>query len=466
MKSAESQTTIAVPSSEEIELEKIEIKSKKEPLGKVRAKYNYFGQSEKELSFRKNDEFLILSKSNENGWTLGLFDHTEGYFPTSYIEILEEFEIKETKPSPNYLLNDDAPETPSPRRRAATSSKSYDKAAIKNSSNNNSPKQQQNKKAEKKNVVTLLENFQMGERIGKGQYGSVYRGINVDNGEMVAIKQVGKIKMKKAEIASIMGELELLKQLDHTNVLSYKGFIETKEHINIVLDFVEGGSLASILGKFGVIPEKLAICYIKQILDGLDYLHDRDVIHRDIKCGNILVTKDGSVKLADFGIAMKLGDPSAPAVGSPYWMAPEVIEMKGSSSACDIWALGCTIIELLTGQPPYFEFNQVQAMFCMVENEKPPYPQNMSNDMKSFLDQCFKRDPKDRSTAKKLKKHALLGGNAHSSTSASDDNDFDLEALDDIDLNALSGGLEDYNLDLGDLSNINNLLDALGESHG
>ena len=292
---------------------------------------------------------------------------------------------------------------------------------------------------------------------------------------MVAIKQVTKFKIKKSEIASIMGELGLLKKLNHINVLSYKGFIETKEHINIVLDFVEGGSLASILGKFGVIPEKLAVCYIKQILDGLEYLHKCDVIHRDIKCGNILVTKDGSIKLADFGIAMNLGDPSAPAVGSPYWMAPEVIEMKGSSSACDIWALGCTIIELLTGQPPYFEFNQVQAMFCMVENEKPPFPQKMSSDMENFLNLCFKRDPLDRPSASQLKRHVLVGGpGLDDNNTIHDDDDYDLDGLDNIDLNSYGDidistlndlDLSSYenNLDYNefDVSNLDSLLDSL-----
>lgn len=167
---------------------------------------------------------------------------------------------------------------------------------------------------------------------------------------------------------------------------------------------------------------------------------------------------------------MKLGDPSAPAVGSPYWMAPEVIEMRGSSSACDIWALGCTIIELITGQPPYFEFNQVQAMFCMVENERPPFPQNMSKNLESFLDACFKRNPEDRATAKQLKRHPLVRSpdDVSEDDEEEEDKEFDLasiEGLDDIDMAAL-GDLEGYgNLDdLGsdfDVSNLEGILDSL-----
>ena len=383
----------AAGNTEENEENESSIKSEKiitrKGLGKVRAKYDYIARSEAELSFRKNDEFILLEKKEKNGWWLGMRDNLIGHFSSNYVNLIEIFEEKENdSSSPNKS-----------RRGEFTSPQSSLKGSI-------SKKEKKEKKEKAK--VSLLENFQIGERIGKGAFGSVFRGINVENGEMVAIKQFGVDKIHKKDIAAIMSELELLKELNHVNILSYKGFIRTSEHINIVLDFVEGGSLNSILAKFGPIPEKLAICYVKQILHGLDYLHSRGVIHRDIKCGNILVTKDGSVKLADFGIATGFGSSSTQATGSPYWMSPEVIEMKPSDSSADIWALGCTIIELLTGQPPYYEFNQVQAMFCMVENERPPFPPEISKELYSFLNSCFQRNPKDRWTAKQLLKHSLI----------------------------------------------------------
>jgi serine/threonine protein kinase len=126
--------------------------------------------------------------------------------------------------------------------------------------------------------------------------------------------------------------------------------------LNIILEYIENGSLDSLIKKFGKLPENLVVIYVKQVLHGLDYLHRQGVIHRDIKGGNILTTKDGIVKLADFGVATKLTDAgkSNSFAGTPYWMAPEVIEMSGQeSSACDIWSLGCTVLELLTGSPPY-----------------------------------------------------------------------------------------------------------------
>jgi serine/threonine protein kinase len=137
------------------------------------------------------------------------------------------------------------------------------------------------------------------------------------------------------------------------------------------------------------------------------------VIHRDIKGGNILTTKDGIVKLADFGVATKLTDSekSNSVVGTPYWMAPEVIEMNGQlTSACDIWSLGCTVIELLTTNPPYFTLHPCSAMIKIVQ-EPMPMPENISEDLKDFLSRCFEKDPFKRIDAKSLLQHHWLTKN-------------------------------------------------------
>ncbi len=141
---------------------------------------------------------------------------------------------------------------------------------------------------------------------------------------------------------------------------------------------MEGGSLASLVRK-SPLDEDVAKIYVKQILNGLSFLHKQEVIHRDIKGANILLTKSGEIKLADFGVAVKLEDnqKTISAAGSPYWMAPEIISPGGEqpSVKCDIWSLGCTVIELLTGNPPYHDLMQFPALFRIVEDKHPPLPQ-------------------------------------------------------------------------------------------
>ncbi len=118
-----------------------------------------------------------------------------------------------------------------------------------------------------------------------------------------------------------------------------------------------------------------------QILLGLLYLHDQGVIHRDIKGANILTTKDGKVKLADFGVSTSTlagADKEAQVVGTPYWMAPEIIQLSGATPASDIWSLGCTVIELLEGKPPYHKLAPMPALFAIVNDDHPPLPEGVS----------------------------------------------------------------------------------------
>jgi len=172
---------------------------------------------------------------------------------------------------------------------------------------------------------------------------------------------------------------------------------------------VENGSLSSIVKKFGKFPENLVCVYISQVLEGLVYLHEQGVVHRDIKGANILTTKEGIIKLADFGVATKFGDESAAVVaGTPYWMAPEIIELNGSTTASDIWSVGCTVIELLTGDPPYYDLGPMPALFRIVQDDYPPLPEGMSPALKDWLMQCFQKDPVLRISAAKLLNHKWI----------------------------------------------------------
>ncbi|TYJ43854.1 hypothetical protein E1A91_A03G181800v1 [Gossypium mustelinum] len=260
---------------------------------------------------------------------------------------------------------------------------------------------------------TLDNKYMLGDEIGKGAYGRVYKGLDLENGDFVAIKQVSLENIAQEDLNIIMQEIDLLKNLNHKNIVKYLGSSKTKSHLHIILEYVENGSLANIIkpNKFGPFPESLVAVYISQVLEGLVYLHEQGVIHRDIKGANILTTKEGLVKLADFGVATKLTEADVnthSVVGTPYWMAPEVIEMSGVCAASDIWSVGCTVIELLTCVPPYYDLQPMPALFRIVQDEHPPIPDSLSPDITDFLRQCFKKDARQRPDAKTLLSHPWI----------------------------------------------------------
>lgn len=259
-----------------------------------------------------------------------------------------------------------------------------------------------------------LKDYRLGECLGKGAFGSVYKAFNWGTGEAVAIKQIKLTDLPKSELRMIESEIDLLKNLFHDNIVKYIGAVKTTECLNIILEYCENGSLHSICREYGKFPENLVGVYMTQVLQGLQYLHDQGVIHRDIKGANILTTKDGTVKLADFGVSTSTlaggQDKEAQVVGTPYWMAPEIIQLSGASSASDIWSVGCTVIELLQGRPPYHNLAAMPALFAIVNDDHPPLPEGISAAARDFLMQCFQKDPNLRVSARKLLRHAWIVG--------------------------------------------------------
>ncbi|GAP84605.1 putative STE STE11 CDC15 protein kinase [Rosellinia necatrix] len=258
-----------------------------------------------------------------------------------------------------------------------------------------------------------LRDYRLGECIGKGAFGSVYKAFNWGTGEAVAVKQIKLGDLPKSELRMIEAEIDLLKNLHHDNIVKYIGFVKSVDCLNIILEYCENGSLHSICKAYGKFPENLVGVYMTQVLQGLQYLHDQGVIHRDIKGANILTTKDGKVKLADFGVSTSTiagPDKEAQVVGTPYWMAPEIIELSGATPASDIWSLGCTVIELLSGKPPYHHLQTMPALFAIVNDDHPPLPEGVSSAARDFLMQCFQKDPNLRVSARKLLKHNWIVG--------------------------------------------------------
>ncbi|KAG2694841.1 hypothetical protein I3843_08G159800 [Carya illinoinensis] len=265
--------------------------------------------------------------------------------------------------------------------------------------------------------------WRKGELIGCGAFGHVYMGMNLDSGELLAVKQVliaAKSASKdkaQAHIRELEEEVKLLKNLSHPNIVRYLGTVREEETLNILLEFVPGGSISSLLGKFGSFPEAVIRTYTKQLLLGLEYLHKNGIMHRDIKGANILVDNKGCIKLADFGASKQVVELATVSgaksmKGTPYWMAPEVILQTGHSFSADIWSVGCTVIEMATGKPPWSQqYQEVAALFYIGKTKShPPIPEHLSVEAKDFLLKCLQQEPNLRPSASELLQHPFVTG--------------------------------------------------------
>eukprot|EP00026_Physarum_polycephalum_P013127 Phypoly_transcript_13499.p1 GENE.Phypoly_transcript_13499~~Phypoly_transcript_13499.p1 ORF type:complete len:187 (+),score=17.56 Phypoly_transcript_13499:35-595(+) len=166
----------------------------------------------------------------------------------------------------------------------------------------------------------FLGKYQVGDSIGHGAFGKVYRALNVETGDFIAIKQIEKAVIQAEHLPGVLRECELLRTLNHPNIVTFIDSHETDEYLFYVMEYVEGGSISKLVKKFGPFPESLLAHYISQVLKGLQYLHSQGVIHRDIKGENVLVTKQGTVKLVDFGsCTYQAMDKMLTVVGTPFW---------------------------------------------------------------------------------------------------------------------------------------------------
>ncbi|KAI5056387.1 hypothetical protein GOP47_0028205 [Adiantum capillus-veneris] len=257
--------------------------------------------------------------------------------------------------------------------------------------------------------------WQKGCLLGSGSFGKVYKGIHRETGEFCAIKEVEFIRddLKSQESAKqLTQEILLLSSLRHPNIVHYKGSETVGGNLYIYLELVSGGSIYKLYQEFTRLQEPVIRRYTRQILQGLYFLHSKHTVHRDIKGANILVDQDGTVKLADFGMAKHIKEQGVPLSfkGSPYWMAPEVIMQKntGYEFAVDIWSLGCTVIEMVTGKPPWSEYEGVAAMFKVTRAEGPPIPEGLSPEGQSFIRCCLQKNPAERPSAASLLDHPFV----------------------------------------------------------
>ncbi|KAI3733771.1 hypothetical protein L6452_13227 [Arctium lappa] len=255
--------------------------------------------------------------------------------------------------------------------------------------------------------------YELLHELGKGSYGSVYKARDLKTSEMVAIKVISLSEGEEG-YEEIRGEIEMLQQCSNPNVVRYLGSYQGEEYLWIVMEYCGGGSVADLMNVTDEPLEEYQIAYIcKEALKGLSYLHSIFKVHRDIKGGNILLTEQGEVKLGDFGVAAQLTRTMSKRntfIGTPHWMAPEVIQESRYDGKVDVWALGVSAIEMAEGLPPRSNVHPMRVLF-MISSEPAPMledKEKWSLVFHDFIAKCLTKDPRIRPTASELLKHKFM----------------------------------------------------------
>ncbi|XP_017779525.1 PREDICTED: serine/threonine-protein kinase 3 isoform X2 [Nicrophorus vespilloides] len=248
-------------------------------------------------------------------------------------------------------------------------------------------------------------------KLGEGSYGSVYKALHKESGQVLAIKQVPV----DTDLQEIIKEISIMQQCDSPYVVKYYGSYFKNTDLWIVMEYCGAGSVSDIMRlRKKTLSEDEIATILCDTLKGLEYLHLRRKIHRDIKAGNILLNSEGHAKLADFGVAGQLTDTMAKrntVIGTPFWMAPEVIQEIGYDCVADIWSLGITALEMAEGKPPYGEIHPMRAIF-MIPTKPPPSfrePDIWSPEFIDFVSICLVKNPEERATASTLLQHVFIG---------------------------------------------------------
>ncbi|XP_056336925.1 serine/threonine-protein kinase PAK 6b isoform X2 [Danio aesculapii] len=254
---------------------------------------------------------------------------------------------------------------------------------------------------------SLLENF---IKIGEGSTGVVCIAREKHSGRQVAVKMMDLRKQQRREL--LFNEVVIMRDYRHQNVVEMYKSALVGEELWVIMEYLQGGALTNIVSETRLSEEQIAtVC--ESVLQALCYLHSQGVIHRDIKSDSILLTLDGRVKLSDFGFCAQISKDvpkRRSLVGTPYWMAPEVVSKTPYGTEVDIWSLGIMVVEMVDGEPPYFSETPISAM-KRLRDEPPPTARNASKIspvLRDFLDSMLTREPQQRSSASDLLQHPFL----------------------------------------------------------
>ncbi|KAI0501121.1 hypothetical protein KFK09_016064 [Dendrobium nobile] len=255
--------------------------------------------------------------------------------------------------------------------------------------------------------------YELLHELGKGSYGAVYKARDLKTSELVAIKVISLTEGEEG-YDEIRGEIEMLQQCSHPNVVRYFGSYQGEEYLWIVMEYCGGGSVSDLMNVIEEPLNEAQIAYIcREALKGLAYLHSIFKVHRDIKGGNILLTEQGEVKLGDFGVAAQLTRTMSKRntfIGTPHWMAPEVIQESRYDGKVDVWALGVSAIEMAEGLPPRSSVHPMRVLF-MISREPAPMledKEKWSLLFHDFIAKCLTKDPRLRPPATEMLKHKFI----------------------------------------------------------